>query len=293
MNYLEFLAVLDQWAHANNDIRGVAIVGSYARQAQHAESDVDVTLLTGAVERYAEDTQWLKTLFPDATNLRVEHWGPVIALRFWLQDLEIEFNLTPLHWSNVPVDPGTANVVNGGLTIVKDTDGVLQRLVDAVADGEVVNIRTHQPGDETAIAELFHRAVHAIPDSVYGAAQKQAWSAKIDVGRWRQRIEQSRPFVAEYQDRLVGFIELDTTGYIDCFYVDPESQQLGIGGQLYQQVVNEARSFGLTELTVDASLVAQPFFIRRGFQVIQENAVDLNGVTLNNVSMRRNLNHDH
>ncbi len=286
LNYLQFLSTLDQWLNSEPRIDSAAIVGSYARQTAHPESDVDIAILTDSWQDFTTDLSWLEALFPSARETRVETWGPVKAVRFWLDELEIELNFSPLFWANVPVDPGTANVVAGGMTIMKDNLSRLQTLVTAVADGDIVNIRTHQPSDAQAIASIFHRAVHAIPDSIYDTEQKQAWSASIDVERWRERIETSRPFVAEYQDQLIGFIELDTTGYVDCFYVDPDRQQLGIGGQLLQQVLNEARGFGLTELTVDASLVAQPFFARRGFNVIRENNVQQQGVSLANVTMQ-------
>lgn len=288
MNYLEFLATLDQWCNRTHDITGAAIVGSYARQSTHAESDIDIALLCQNPAHYTETKQWLTDVFPSARDVTTEQWGPVTALRFWLDELEVELNFSPPFWAQVPVDPGTANVVSGGMTIIKDTDQQLQSLIDAVQDGQVVNIRTHLPDDADAIAQVFYRAVHNINDTLYSAAQKAAWAPVNDADRlahWQQRVETSRPFVAEYQDQVVGFIELEPSGEIDCFYVDPSAQGLGIGGMLYQQVVNEARHFGIQQLTVNASLAAKPFFEKRRFDVVRENTVDVQGVTMTNVTM--------
>ena len=292
MNYLEFLAKLDCWGREEPRLTGVAIVGSYARQNARPESDIDITLLCQQVEDFSQQQDWLSRYFPTATNVREETWGPVHTVRFWLDQLEIELNFSPLFWANVPVDPGTANVVAGGMTIVKDDSGALQLLINAVADGDIVHIRTHETADAEPLAHLFYQAVHAIPESLYSTEQKQAWAPALDahsVEQWQQRIDATRPFIAQYQDQVAGFIELDTNGHIDCLYVAPRFQGLGIGGQLYQQAVNEARGFGLTTLRVEASHAAKPFFLKRGFKIEQENTVRVRGVDMVNWQMVRTL----
>lgn len=293
MNYLEFLATLDQWVSATPDIAAAAIVGSYARRTNHKDSDIDITLLTDDPNAYCLNTKWLLQVFEDAKSIRNEHWGPVIAVRFWLGDLEVELNFTPLYWARVPVDPGTANVVAGGMTIIKDTPKQqLQTLIDAVNDGLTVNIRTHLPEDYEALADLFYRAVHAIGDELYTPAEKAAWApvnTRERLDHWKERVETKRPFVAEYQDQIVGFIELEPDGLIDCLYVDPNHQNLGLAGQLYQQAVNEASHFGLKELSTYASKKARPFFERRGFVVAHENLVEKDGQKLTNYFMKKSL----
>jgi putative acetyltransferase len=293
MNYLKFLSTLDQWVAATPAVSAAAMVGSYARRTHHKDSDIDIALLTDEPTMFTESTQWLSDVFAEVKDIRREQWGPVTAFRFWLDDLEVELNITPSFWARVPVDPGTANLVAGGMTIVKDdAGGTLQTLINAVADGLVVNIRTHLPGDAKPIADLFYRAVHAIDDDTYSAAQKSAWAPVNTEERlqyWYERIEMKRPFVAEYQDQVVGFIELEPNGLIDCLYIDPDFQNQGLAGQLYQQAVNEASHFGLKELTTFASKEARPFFERRGFNVDYENQVEKEGQTLTNYYMKKSL----
>jgi putative acetyltransferase len=292
MNYLELLATIDQWVQQQQDIQASAIVGSYARGDQHSNSDIDVVFITPDLNSYTEDSNWLTTLFPEAQKIVKETWGATYAYRFWLGDLEIELNFCPPFWANVPVDPGTANVVMGGMTLLRDTNLILQNLIDAVADNNVVNIRTHLPSDAEKLPTVLYQAVHAIQDSVYNQDQKSAWAPKVDeavLAKWQARIEKKRPFVAEYNDDVVGFIELEVDGYIDCFYITPKAQSLGIGGMLYQQALNEARGFGIKTLTVDASKTALSFFEKRGFKVVSENQVSINGCELTNYSMIKDI----
>lgn len=136
------------------------------------------------------------------------------------------------------------------------------------------------------IADLFHSSVHAIESSVYSLGQKEAWApTPPDYEAWAERLEGKQPFLAMRDDQLAGFIELDSDGHIDCFYVHPDFQGQGIGSLLYERVLQEAHSQNLERLYVEASKVARPFFGRRGFQVLVENEVCRAGVCLVNFSM--------
>ena len=288
MNYLEILSALDIWLSSETCIDAAAMAGVYRRPATRPEVDLEILVLTDAWTEFTDQLGWLDKLFPIAREVSFETWDAVHSVRFKLADVTIELNFCALSWAEVPVAPHTANMAAGGLTIMKDAQGRLQSLLTAVADGDIVNIRTHLPDDAQAIAQLFYDAVHALPDTHYNSEQKQAWAPELDSAseqKWQQRIEKSRPFVAEYEDQIVGFIELEIDGHIDCFYVAPRYQGKGIGGQLYQALVNEARGFGLRELRVDASHAARAFFSQRGFHVEQENTVNLSGVTLTNWRM--------
>lgn len=292
MNLLEFLNVFDTWLQGQPSIVCAAMVGSRTNGSSRPESDVDLCLLTDDIDTFTANRAWLKELLPTATNLALEQWGPVRTLRFFLGDLEIELNFATTTWANTPVDPGTANVVTGGLTLLKDPYGVAAKLLEAVNDADIVNVRTHTEADAESLARIFHSAVHNIDESLYSPAQKNAWSPEVTAERiahWQSRIETTRPFVAEYQDRVVGFIELEANGHIDCFYTNPSVHRKGIGQMLFQQAVNEARGFGLKTLYVEASHIAKPFFEKNGFTTERENTVSINGVSLTNFIMHFNL----
>jgi aminoglycoside 6'-N-acetyltransferase I len=72
-------------------------------------------------------------------------------------------------------------------------------------------------------------------------------------------------FVAEAEDRLVGFLELDFRKYapgcrsspvafIEGWYVDPESQGRGVGRALIQAAEAYARAAGYHEIASDAEI---------------------------------------
>lgn len=152
---------------------------------------------------------------------------------------------------------------------------------------QIVN---YSPECSSEIADLFYQSVHAIDPDIYTQQQKNAWApTPIDYEYWSNRLEGKQPFVAMRDDRVVGFIELDPDGHIDCMYTHPDSQRLGVGSALFDHVLLEANAREIDRLYVEASIFAKPFFECRAFQVVRKNEVIRNGIVLENFTMERFL----
>lgn len=152
-----------------------------------------------------------------------------------------------------------------------------------------MHIRNYQPSDAREIADLFHDAIHAIDPEYYSKEQAEAWApTPPDYGHWQRRLDRKQPFVAEINQKIVGFIELDPDGYIDCMYTHKDYQRQGIAGQLYDHLKMMAHQKGIKRLYVEASILARPFFEARGFELVKENAIERRGQQLINYSMELN-----
>ena len=118
------------WARERDDVRAVALVGSWARGTAQVGSDVDLVLLTAAPDAVADG--WLAGL-AGAETVRTGDWGAIAERRARLPSgLEVEVGIGDPSWAATdPVDPGTRRVVTDGLRIVHDPDGLLARLVEA------------------------------------------------------------------------------------------------------------------------------------------------------------------
>ncbi len=97
------------------------------------------------------------------------------------------------------------------------------------------------------------------------------------------------PFVAVEQGEIVGYADVQTSGYIDHFYVSGNHPRRGIGALLMRTLHEEAGRLGLTELTSHVSKTAQPFFAAFGFVIVEHRSSVIRGVTVPNVSMRKTL----
>lgn len=153
-----------------------------------------------------------------------------------------------------------------------------------------MRIEVYQAKRATDVADLFHRAVHAIDRKVYCERQKEAWApTPPDYHGWRDRLALKQPLLALIGNEVAGFIELDPDGHIDCCYTHPKHQGKGVASILYRQMEHSAKERGLERLFVEASIVAKPFFERRGFVVLRRNNVYRNGEILVNYSMEKSL----
>ena len=158
------------------------------------------------------------------------------------------------------------------------------------SDRATMDIQPYTAARAAEIADLFHRAVHAIDPSLYSAEQQEAWApTPPDYAQWAQRLNETRPFMAIIAGRVVGFMELDDAGRIDCAYTHPDFQGQGVASALYRYLLAEAKRRGIGRLSVEASLAARSFFAHRGFSVVATNEVPRRGVALVNLSMVKDI----
>ena len=128
-----FISGVEEWATKRDDMVAVALVGSWARGAARADSDLDVVLLTDDPGAYLEREDWIAALAPGAHLLRTGDWGAIAERRLVLPSgLEIEVAIALPSWADTaPVDPGTRAVVRDGFELIFDPRGLLAELAAA------------------------------------------------------------------------------------------------------------------------------------------------------------------
>jgi putative acetyltransferase len=152
----------------------------------------------------------------------------------------------------------------------------------------VLLIRRHEEGEEAALFDVYYSAVHLVASRDYSPAQIQAWAPRnLDPVLWERTIRAINPFVAELDGQIVGYADLQSSGYIDHFYVSGNYSRQGIGTMLMKHLVNEASAQGMPELTSDVSRTAQPFYEKFGFEVVEHRLPVARGVEIPNALMRR------
>ncbi|MFF3787965.1 nucleotidyltransferase domain-containing protein [Streptomyces sp. NPDC001933] len=125
----EIIDRITLWAAIRQDIVGLLVVGSYARNAARPGSDIDIVLLT------TDQTQYLNNAWADELALgelvRTQGWGPITERRYaTASGLEVEIGIGSPEWAQTdPVDPGTRRVVTDGARPLHDPAGVLASLI--------------------------------------------------------------------------------------------------------------------------------------------------------------------
>lgn len=127
----DILQKIRAWAETNQYVTSVLLVGSYARNEQQPDSDIDIVVLCTNPLQLLYDTYWINT-FGNVERYDLEKWGVATSIRTRYTDgMEIEFGIVPETWANVPVDSGTKAVIAKGAKIIVDKTGALKILLVA------------------------------------------------------------------------------------------------------------------------------------------------------------------
>ncbi|HIF94684.1 MAG TPA: GNAT family N-acetyltransferase [Myxococcales bacterium] len=147
-------------------------------------------------------------------------------------------------------------------------------------------IRDYDPEDANEVADLFHDSVHGIDSPTLSPAQLEAWApTPPDYPAWRTRLTIKMPYLACSDGKIIGFIELEADGHIDCFYTHADHQRQGVGAALYAHLLAQAGVREIVDLYVEASEIARPFFEKSGFALGKRNRIERGGEILTNYSM--------
>ena len=145
-------------------------------------------------------------------------------------------------------------------------------------------IREYQPSDCKEITELFYHTVHTVNAKDYTEEQRNVWATgQVELEKWNQSLQEHYSIVAVENDVIVGFGDIDSTGYLDRLYVHADHQGKGIATAICNQLEQAVSG----NITTHASITAKPFFEKRGYQVVRQQQVERKGVTLTNFVMEK------
>lgn len=153
-----------------------------------------------------------------------------------------------------------------------------------------LTIRDYQSADAAVLRQLFFETIHHVNCRDYSTKQCQAWApVTYDKTKWATRLANNQPFIAEIEQVIVGFADLQADGYIDHFFCHHAYQGQGIARTLMEHIHRHAKQRSLDKLYANVSITARPFFEHMGFHVAKAQQVRINDVRLTNYLMQKGL----
>ena len=129
------------WATERDDIRAMALLGSWARGDPRPTSDLDLLLLSDLAPDYRHRT-WLTEIAFQNAGFQLHSSDSAIYAIVWSEHVhllpaaDVELTFAKCAWASLhPIDNGTRVVVKDAFQIVIDRDGILAKLVNAVMAG--------------------------------------------------------------------------------------------------------------------------------------------------------------
>ena len=137
------------------------------------------------------------------------------------------------------------------------------------------------------ICTLFYETVHSVNAGDYSESQLEAWAPKDnDYSHLKTALEKNWTLVAIEDGVIIGFADIEDTGYLDHLFVHRDYQGKGVATALCNEI--EAKG-NFNEIETHASITALPIFEKRGNKVVREQIVEIRGEKLKNHVMRKRM----
>ncbi len=139
---------------------------------------------------------------------------------------------------------------------------------------------------------LFYDTVHFINSKDYTKKQIDAWAPEdTDAMKWNEKFLNSYTIIAFQDEKIIGFGNIDDSGYLDMLYVHKNYQNQKIASVIcdnlekyfYDNVLCDKKPF----ITVHSSITAKGFFKKRGYIPIKKQKVTRKGQLLVNFIMKK------
>lgn len=148
-------------------------------------------------------------------------------------------------------------------------------------------IREYMPSDCRELAELFYNTVHTVNAGDYTKEQLDVWATgEMNLEKWNLSFQEHYSIVAVDNGIIVGFGDIDKTGYLDGLFIHKNYQKRGIATAICNKLEQNVRNI----IIVHASITAKSFFEKRGYKVIKKQQVERQGIILDNFVMKKIIN---
>ncbi len=146
-------------------------------------------------------------------------------------------------------------------------------------------LREYVTSDCKQLAELFYQTVHTVNAKDYTKEQLDVWATgNVDLKEWDKSFLEHYTIVAIEDEIIVGFGDIDKSGYLDRLYVHKDYQGHGIASALCERL---EQSVIENKIVTHASITAKPFFEQRGYCVVKKQEVMRCGIALTNYVMEK------
>ena len=92
-----------------------------------------------------------------------------------------------------------------------------------------MTIRPYKTEDCPALAQLFYDTVHTVNTKDYSPSQLDVWATgQVDIAAWNESFLSHLTVIALHGEQIVGFGDMDQSGYLDRLYVHKDFQRQGV-----------------------------------------------------------------
>ncbi len=151
-----------------------------------------------------------------------------------------------------------------------------------------MHIRKATIEDASRISYLICMNIDRIIENNHSTEQKIAWKIENTPKAIREKMSSKTIFCAFENNRLLGTIALDENE-IGGFYVSYSKRGLGIGKKLLDHLEDYAKAKSIKMLTLTSTPSARIFYLKNGYEAIENVTLNINGVDFEETRMTKQL----
>ncbi|HHA1913891.1 TPA: GNAT family N-acetyltransferase [Enterobacter asburiae] len=133
-------------------------------------------------------------------------------------------------------------------------------------------LRRANPQEAEILWTIRNQAIRHGCKTSYDADVIARWTPDLMPERYRQMVIEYPFYVVEDEKgdiAATGYLDLDTHR-VEAIFTVPAASNKGMATRIIEALKNEARSRGITRLTLDATPNAQSFYQKLGFATLSE-----------------------
>lgn len=133
-------------------------------------------------------------------------------------------------------------------------------------------LRRANPQEAEILWTIRNQAIRHGCKTSYDADVIARWTPDLMPERYRQMVIEYPFYVVEDEKgdiAATGYLDLDTHR-VEAIFTLPAASNKGMATRIIEALKNEARSRGITRLTLDATPNAQSFYQKLGFATLSE-----------------------
>ncbi|WP_130891833.1 GNAT family N-acetyltransferase [Fusobacterium ulcerans] len=152
-------------------------------------------------------------------------------------------------------------------------------------------LRKYKSDDCLNLLKLFYDTVRTVNKKDYNDKQLSVWAPdnyieeKYDI--WQKSLSENFTVVAEINGEIVGFGDIEKTGYLNRLFIHKDYLHKGIASAIVKKLEEYADKICICTIITEASITAKPFFERLGYTLIKEQQVERKGIFLTNYVMEK------
>ena len=159
-----------------------------------------------------------------------------------------------------------------------------------------VTIRRMRPDEAPVFMEVHRASVRGLAASHYSEEVIDAWAARNPPSERFLTSFHANPdnevrLFAELAGEVVGLgVVVPQNSELRGCYVHPNAARRGVGSAIVREIERIARDHGVSQLHLDSSVNAEPFYLASGYSVVERGEHRLQaGVSMASVRMMKTL----